>query len=318
MTEWILAFDAGCGKCNEVIDGITDIAGERLTVAGLGEDRIRALRHQALGDHAPFAPTLLAVDTDRVRAWAGPRMSVRLSLLLGPRRSLAVARALNRMDVIVHGDRRRFLKAAPGVALGVFLFSGGAAAPAMAAPGRRSTWAEAKEWVAQLDRLPRGYDEIVAQPLVRRRALFAALPQQAKQDLWVEHLDRFRRARAELSAEQSAVLSEAATLVPAMIGAPVTSDVSAKAEHLKRKAIAALGADTAYAALAVLGPAEPTPATNSEAGVAQRSCGMCSTVDDWCDGDLHCENISCEPTDFGCGTFWQYPCDGDACLRYGE
>jgi hypothetical protein len=306
VTEWILAFDAGCGRCNEVIDGIINVAGERLSVAGLGEDRIRALRQQALGEHPPFAPTLLAVDADRVRAWTGPRLTARLSLLLGLKRSVAVARSLNRMDVIVHGDRRRFLKAAPGVALGVFLLSGGVAAPAMAATGRRSTWAEAQEWVVKLDRLPTGYDEIVAEPVVRRRALFVALPQETKIDLWHEHLRRFELARPELSAEQSAVLSEAATIVPAVLGAATTSDAHAAVHQLEEKAVAVLGSTNTFDAFAMLGPADPEAAA---VGCFCSVGSLCSRP-----SGHNCHRIAnCAVTSGGCGCFWAWPCDGDFC-----
>jgi hypothetical protein len=314
-SEWILAFDAGCGRCKKVIDEITGVAGDRLAVAGLGEDRIRALRQRTLGAHPPFVPTLLAVDSDGVRAWTGPRMSLRMSLLLGPRRCIAVARQLNRMDVIVHGDRRRFLKAVPGVTLGVFLFSGGVAAPAMAAPGRRSTWAEAKDWATRLDRLPAGYDEFVAHPVIRRRAVFGALPLESKIDLWKEHIKRFRLAHPELSIEQSAVLDDAATLVPNLFSPSADSHAHTELSWFEDRAVAVLGSNNAFAAIAMLGAAEPmraTTGTGTEPAAQECWCNVGSSCS--CPNDSRCRRIGrCEGTDSGCGCFWIHDCDGDYC-----
>jgi hypothetical protein len=308
MTEWILAFDAACGRCSKIVDKVLVTAGERITMAGLGEDRILSLRRRALGDHPPFAPTLLAVDVDRVRAWTGPRMSVRLAVLLGPKRSVEVVRALNQMDVIVHGDRRRFLKVLPGAALGVFLLSGGAAAPAMAAPGRRSTWAEAAEWVSRLDRLPIGYDELTAQSVVRRRAAFAAMSQEEKADLWKEHIHRFRLARPELSAEESALLDEATLLISDVFGVANTAGHHVDLAQFEKKAFAVLGPENTFAALAMLGPGEPASAA------ADCWCNVGSSCS--CPNGHVCKRVSnCAGSGSGCGCFWIHDCDGNFCQK---
>ncbi len=107
-------------------------------MCSLADPRITELRAEALGENAPWAPTLLAVDGDRVRAWTGPRLSWRMARLLGLRRSAHVARSLSRAEAVVSPDRRHLIEAVPGVAVAAFLVSGGtaSAAVAKALPGR--------------------------------------------------------------------------------------------------------------------------------------------------------------------------------------
>lgn len=136
MPKWILAFDTGCTACRDIAGQVQKVAGDAITVAGLTDPRVQDYRQRALGPEAPWVPTLIAVqniqdDTGMgqeiaVRAWTGRAMSARLTRLLGPRRSLQVARAIQR-DISYNADRRRLLKVAPVVAAGAFLLSGGTA-----------------------------------------------------------------------------------------------------------------------------------------------------------------------------------------------
>ncbi|MGI5212013.1 bacteriocin fulvocin C-related protein [Plantactinospora sp. CA-290183] len=300
MSEWLLAFDAGCGSCSDVIDRIGAVVSDRLTVVGLGEERVRTLRRQALGDNPPFAPTLLKVDGDRVRAWTGLGLSMRLARLLGPSRSLAVVRALNRADVIVHGGRRRFLTAVPAVAFGAFVVSGGLAGPAMAAPGRRMTAAEAREWAAGLRPLPTGYREVTALPMVQRRAVYDRLPPRVRADLWLEHLRRYRLAREQPTATEWALFDRTARAVPVIVGASAGA-ATTLLDELREAAVATLGRHEAVAAFGTLGPAE------AASGRIPYTCD--------CNPDLtpcsSCGNsVPCDPTPSGCGWFYQQPCVG--------
>ncbi|MEU7206030.1 bacteriocin fulvocin C-related protein [Streptomyces sp. NPDC045470] len=306
MTEWLLAFDAGCGACSEVAGEIGGLMDDRLTMAGLGDAPVRALRRQALGDDPPFVPTLLAVQGDRVRAWTGPALSVRLCRLLGPAGSLRVVRALNRTDVLVHGDRRRLLKAVPGLALGAFLVSGGLAAPAMASPGRRMTAAAAEEWAAGLERLPTGYREVTALPMPQRRAVYARVPDRAKAGLWLEHVQRYRAAHPELSGPRTAMLEKVAAAVPALF-AGTGAWPAAEADRLREESVAVLGPDVSFAALGVLGPADsPAPAApgtsrllmNCDCHKGASGCSSCGN------------SVPCTPQASGCGWLWQQNCDG--------
>src|SRR5215472_5372754 len=115
MTRWILAFDARCTSCNDVISRVRQHAGNRLELANLADSRIREMRHRVFGDDPPWIPALFAVDDGRVRGWTGTR------------RSLRVAQAISDAEVVRNPQRRTALQAVPGIAAGVFLLSGGVA-----------------------------------------------------------------------------------------------------------------------------------------------------------------------------------------------
>jgi hypothetical protein len=306
MTEWLLAFDAGCGTCSNVIARISTVVEDRLAVVNLGDERIRTLRRQALGEHPPFAPTLLKVDGGHVRVWTGFAMSVRLSRLLGPARSFKVIRALNQADVIVHGSRRRFLKTVPAVALGAFLLSGGRAAPAMASPGRQMTAAEANEWAAGLNPLPTAYREVTALSMVQRRAVYARSSAQTKASLWLENLRQYRIAHPGLSTAQSAVLDDVAATVPSIVTATGTAK-TADTARLQDKAVAVLGLPGAAAAFGVLGqaesvsdgaPAHPQWRIKCDCHIGFSGCSSCGT------------SVECDQVSTGCGWLWSDVCDG--------
>ena len=127
MTRWILAFDAGCTSCNDVISRVRQHAGDRLELANLADSRIREMRHRVFGDDPPWIPALFAVDDGRVRGWTGTRLSIRMMRVLGPGRSLRVAQAISDAEVVRNPQRRTALQAVPGIAAGVFLLSGGVA-----------------------------------------------------------------------------------------------------------------------------------------------------------------------------------------------
>jgi hypothetical protein len=309
MTEWLLAFDTGCRTCSDVIGQVKEQVQDRLTLAGLTEPRIAELRRRALGDRPRFAPTLIAVDGDPVRAWTGPRLSARLARLLGPARSVAVLRALNRADVVVNGSRRGLLKAVPLAALGAFVLSGGLAAPAMAAPGRRRmTTAEVEAAVDRLQPLPSSYAEMTALPMAVRRAVYARHPATRRAELWREQLVRYRSAHPDLTGDQVAVIEQALALLPTVFGSAGGAG-SAQLDQVKEAAVAAFGPRTAATILGTLGPLEqPAPATVTP----MNDCGCdCDCNPDFtpCDG---CGEVAwdCRHTYDGCGFLWKQSCTG--------
>lgn len=79
----VLGFDAGCMACGGLARRIEERVGERLEVRSLHEPQVELWRKQALGDDAPWAPTLIEIDGPVVRAWTGARMSVKLANALG-------------------------------------------------------------------------------------------------------------------------------------------------------------------------------------------------------------------------------------------
>lgn len=81
----VLGFDGGCVTCSDLAERISEQVGGRLEVRSLHHPQVEHWREQALGEHAPWAPTLLEVGGPReIRAWTGPRMVVRLARALGP------------------------------------------------------------------------------------------------------------------------------------------------------------------------------------------------------------------------------------------
>lgn len=80
----VLGFDAGCMKCSEMAGRIEEAVGDRLEVKSLRDPQVEHWRKQALGEDAPWAPTLVEVGGGEVRAWTGLRMGARMSRILGP------------------------------------------------------------------------------------------------------------------------------------------------------------------------------------------------------------------------------------------
>ncbi|KIF78083.1 hypothetical protein QR77_38325 [Streptomyces sp. 150FB] len=282
-----------------------------LTTAGLTEPRVRALRLRALGEGAEWAPTLLAVNGDQVRAWTGPALSLRLARLLGPSDSLRVVRALRGLDVLRPPSRRGILKAVPGLALGTFLVTGGlAASPAQAVS--RAKGSKASRWVkANRDHLPSGYSEFASYPADYRRAVYGALSAPARSDLWVAHFAHYRKTHPGLSAEQSAVLDDAARLAPRIIAGRRLGAAAEGVEGLETAAVAAFGESEARAILMALGPvdtqrAAPRSGQHAEVLDCNSQCagtGSCDTV-------CYDAGFYCNWTDYGCGPLWLGPCSG--------
>jgi hypothetical protein len=308
VTEWILAFDADCRFCEEVVDRVRASVDGTLTTAGLTEPRIRGLRARALGDGAEWAPTLLAVDGDQVKAWTGTALSLRLARLLGPPDSLRVVRALRDLDVLRSPSRRGILKAVPGLALGTFLVTGGlAASPAQAVTRARGS--KPSRWVkANRDRLPSGYSEFASYPADYRRAIYGALSASARSDLWVAHFANYRKTHPGLSAEQSAVLDDATRLAPQIIAG---RQQGAAVEGLETAAVAAFGDSGARAILMTLGPADTQAAApRSDRSAQVMDCNSQCAGRGSCDMVCYASPWWCNWTDYGCGPLWLGPCSG--------
>lgn len=312
MVNWILAFDAECSTCSDAAERVRIATGDRLTVAGLEEESIRRTRRLALGENPPWAPTLLAVDGDRVRAWTGARLSVRLAWLLGPARSVRVARALAGSRALAGPPRRSVLRVVPGAALGAFLISGGLVTPASAA-GRRTESAcqKARKWAAaNKHNLPTNYDEVVSHSMVYRKAIFAESTPEVRGQLLATQLQRYQTRQAGLSAAQRQLLDRAITMVRWVHRAGPSKRTTAALKDLKSAMIGAFGAATAQQLLATLGPVDPRERT---ASVSVQDTCPCSSWDSWCDAPTTCTEYvppDCSQTSFGCGSALLQPCDG--------
>lgn len=135
----VLGFDGGCFTCLELARKIDERLGEKLEVQNLRDPQLEGWRKEALGEDAPWAPTLFEVEGERVRAWTGWRLGVVLARFLGPADTWTVMQALGEMKApasvvsgpaeeagetgVVGMSRGRFLKGIGGVATALSVFT---------------------------------------------------------------------------------------------------------------------------------------------------------------------------------------------------
>ncbi|MEV4457187.1 bacteriocin fulvocin C-related protein [Microbispora sp. NPDC049633] len=304
--RWVLAFDASCVQCQKVADAVSGIAGGRLDVLALGHPDVLRWRETALGAQAPWAPTLIHIRGDAVNCWSGRSMGIRMVRHLGIRKTLRLLTALGALkegaaktDAKMAGEslgRKQFMRlaAGTGVAAGLVLIG---KTPAFAeSPSAAAGWVRANS-----GNLPQHYDDFIQYSKVYRQAIYTALPPQAQGQLWSEHLDRYVAAHPGLTAQQREVVAQARQLVSSGLltaGEP-TGEAASRLHALRLAAIAAYGQDEAGALIATLGPKE------SRAAAAAVDC-ECTTADEW-----WCDCVAALCTQFkGCGTLWQYRCNG--------
>jgi hypothetical protein len=319
--RWVLAFDASCGTCRTVSHAIGQACNGKLEVLPLDHPEVRSWRQEILGSEAPWAPTLMRLRGTDVHAWTGAGMGLQLTRSLGPRSTLRVLRSLGRLhrqrnvppsDEPTAGsimDRGRFLQLGAGLALATGMLLTGRI-PALA----DEACAAARSWVdANRGRLPESYDEIVARPMVYRRAILEALPPRVQSRLWVEHVERYRASHPGLTAEQTAVADRVAemaaaesTFQPAAAG----PELRQRLKTLEDAAVQALGRDQASALVATFGP--PERATVAYPLMPGAVGCTCSVDSDYCTNSTVCRSRSgdCRVSTTGCGTLYQRPCDG--------
>lgn len=143
----VLGFDAGCSTCAEMAHKVKEKVGEKLEVVNLRDPQVVEWRKEALGEDAPWAPTLFEVNGGVVRAWTGKRMGLKLGSVLGPVATWRVVQVLGEVGVTpevaeaspmarvgASMSRGQFLKGIGGaaVAMGVLSATGNLAS---AAPG---------------------------------------------------------------------------------------------------------------------------------------------------------------------------------------
>ncbi len=128
----VLGFDAGCMTCSGLARSIEEAVGDRLEVRSLNDPMMEHWRRQALGENAPWAPTLVEVNGSVIRAWTGVRMGASLARRLGPAATWRVAKILGEMKESRGADnspyaglsRTQFLKGLGGAIVGVSVLSG--------------------------------------------------------------------------------------------------------------------------------------------------------------------------------------------------
>jgi hypothetical protein len=319
VQQWILAFDASCGTCTSVSEAVAEACGPGLEIRPLGDADVQTLRVRALGPDPVWAPTLLRVDGDRVRAWTGRAITVPLARRLGLVASARVIQALGRLRRRADGRADELPGAPTGPAQlsrAAFLrLSGGVGVVAgMALTGTMPAFADiekqsARDWVAaNRAALPDTYATFAKYPLTFRREIFVASAPEVRSRLWTTHLDQFRAARPSLTPKQHKVLDDARALVAQHeIWEPERAADTTRLSALRTAAIEAFSEPEAYAAIATLGPAPAARTQRATTGTTD-TC-PCATTDGWC-GDLHCYPGNCDYRPSGCGTVWVEPCDG--------
>lgn len=147
----VLGFDAGCMACSQLAEKIEEAVGEKLETASLADPRMTEWRRQALGEDAPWAPTLVEVADGEVRAWIGIMMGARLVRKLGPAATLKVVRVLGEIGDSSRArpasqsafSRSQFLKGLGGAVVGMSVLSG---TGSLASPAT----AEEAHWLSRL------------------------------------------------------------------------------------------------------------------------------------------------------------------------
>ncbi len=143
----VLGFDGGCFTCTGLAQRIEERVDGKIEVRSLTDPQVQAWRRKALGEDAPWAPTLFEIKDLKVRAWTGPRMGVALARFLGPVATWRVMQVLGEMErpmlpatgtgadgasigdsskigAAVGMSRMRFLKGAAGVAVATSVLLG--------------------------------------------------------------------------------------------------------------------------------------------------------------------------------------------------
>lgn len=138
-----LGFDAGCCTCSGLAARIEKVADGKLEIHGLDEPQMENWRRQALGQRAPWTPTLIEVEGAEVKAWTGRRMCLALARRLGASATWRVMQVLGetntesaaqqpRAEKVNSLNRRQFLKGLGGAAVAMSVLSGTAVIPALA------------------------------------------------------------------------------------------------------------------------------------------------------------------------------------------
>ncbi|RVX47560.1 hypothetical protein EDD27_10497 [Nonomuraea polychroma] len=322
--RWILAFNASCQQCRGLAERVKRHGGTRLDIMPLSHPEVIDWRKTALGEDAPYAPTLIKITESGIYAWTGLAMAVRLAIRLGLRGTSRLLAALGESRQIgkeenategSRGSRRQFLRIAGlGLAFSAIAGKTSPAQASVATPSPAELWVQANK-----ASLPRTYEAFSSYDLEYRRAIFHALSPQERSNLWVAHIHSYQAARPHLNAKQRNVIDlvletfgEASTFEQ-----PLTEDIRRKMESLVKMAIDALGKDEAYSLGANLGP-RPTskPSTHQSQGLL--SVCDCATNDDWCSthhgNPYRCFRGGCGYTSSGCGWGWGEPCNGECCV----
>ncbi|CAM3558143.1 hypothetical protein NOGI109294_02395 [Nocardiopsis gilva] len=138
-----LGYDADCLSCSTIAGQLVQVVGEEIEIVPLRSVRMQEWRREALGEDAPWAPTLVRLGEKGVEAWTGWRIASVLSRVLGPKKTWDVlgvlgSRALDGQpsrSTLGKISRSGFFKVGFGAIIGVGLLSKGATASAQSVNG---------------------------------------------------------------------------------------------------------------------------------------------------------------------------------------
>ncbi|MCP3104283.1 bacteriocin fulvocin C-related protein [Myxococcus sp. K15C18031901] len=169
---------------------------------------------------------------------------------------------------------------------------------------------EAEAWVrANTNQLPTTYNDFSQHSMAYRKAIFAALPPEARSALWRQHFEHYLAAHPGLDEAQTEFIQELIALAAPSLFAKVATQANQKGPDFskqKEAAVKLFGTTEATLLLATLGPQEKLAGNKA-------NC-TCNTIDDWCVTPTLCtRGTTCTIVLTGCGSVWLQPCNGD-CL----
>ncbi|WP_372452760.1 bacteriocin fulvocin C-related protein [Pseudonocardia nigra] len=196
--------------------------------------------------------------------------------------------------------RKKFLQLGAGAVIAGTIVATGQV-PAYASNPARA-WANSNK-----AKPPTTYDEFSTYPPDYRREIYQKLQPAKRSEFWTEQLQRYQSSHANLSALQREILGDALRIAsdPAVFDPTTSQNSATEVQSLGIRAREAFGTSEAANLFATLGPPSPTSKSLAAAG-----CG-CSILDDYCGAFLNCNPSECSYSPSGCGTFLQYPCNGD-------
>jgi hypothetical protein len=321
MEKWILAFDAGCGRCRDLSSMIEDLSEQTIVVRPLADPDIRGWREAALGSPAPWAPTLIAVEADQVRAWVGMRMKFRLARRLGLRSTVrllvGMGEARNAEPVGENSapdkkvfSRKSFLAGVGGAIAAIALTPGTVAAQTNRSASAR--WVELNTGT-----LRRTHESLISLPPEHQKAFYLRFtPAQCRQ-FWLDNLDSHRRTTT--SAVTTSGQDEAARRLSDFLRTTrIFEDGVSEADHRELAELERL-VKASYSPEAARTILTANLMTELEPAVLRLNC-ECSPRSDYCWGSYCRDNSGCNhvprdgvaagPLTGGCGTLLAYRCTG--------
>ncbi|WP_426997527.1 hypothetical protein [Pseudarthrobacter sp. N5] len=142
----VLGFDAGCLACSKIAEDVASASGGRLEVMNLSSPEMVSWRVVALGEDAPWTPTLIEIADGDVSAKTGAAMGLAMMSRLGMRGSWRILQKLgalrqrsaeNNRGPERGVSRNVFLQSAAGVALGISILAGSGTAAVAASDKKR-------------------------------------------------------------------------------------------------------------------------------------------------------------------------------------